>query len=107
MRRGPRHEAADLFDTSDWSPALRTQVANNLRILSAYRYPPYNGRLVLFRAVTRPLLHSHLPDLGWRGCVEGGVTVVDLPGNHQTVTRPPIVRQLAAEFCAALDRAEG
>ncbi|MBS0644021.1 MAG: amino acid adenylation domain-containing protein [Proteobacteria bacterium] len=107
MRRGPRHEAADLFDTSDWSPALRAQVANNLRILSAYRYPPYNGRLVLFRAVTRPLLHSHLPDLGWRGCVEGGVTVVDLPGNHQTVTRPPIVRQLAAEFCAALDRAEG
>ena len=92
------HRAEDMFDTSGWSDELIAHVNDNLCALAAYRYHPYPGHLVLFRAGTRPLLHSHLPDLGWKDYVHGGVEVIDLPGNHDTIMKPPIIHQLAQIF---------
>jgi arthrofactin-type cyclic lipopeptide synthetase C len=95
-----------LFNVRGWTPALYAHVENNLRILEAFTYEPYEGELVLFRARVRPLLHAHSPDLGWRS-VARAVQVITLPGNHHTLMTEPHIHRLAAslkEVALAADR---
>jgi thioesterase domain-containing protein len=40
--------------------------------------------------------------LGWGDAVKGGVDVVDVPGNHQTLLHQPYVQVLADHLTAAL-----
>ena len=99
---GQLPRADDLFQTSHWSPALRAHVENNLRILSAFHYGPYPGRVTLFRARVRPLLHAHLPDLGW-GSLASETRVIEAPGNHHTMTEEPHIRIVARKLRAVLE----
>ena len=55
---------------------------------------PYNGDVVLFRAMEssfgwRPR------DLGWGRFIDGRVTLLDVPGNHLSMMRDPHVESLA------------
>jgi thioesterase domain-containing protein len=67
---------------------------------------PYAGRLTLFRATdVRPELLA-VPELGWQGLARAGIDVLDVPGDHDTVTSEPNAPALAERFEAALRAAE-
>jgi thioesterase domain-containing protein len=97
--------AREIFDVSAWPPELIVQANTNLRALARYRYGPYDGRIVLFRARTSPLFHSHGREFGWRAFARGGLEVVDLPGSHGTVTTEPHVQVLARALRESLEQA--
>lgn len=98
--------ATDVVIAPGWPDTLRALVQDNLTAVGSYRFPPYDGDLVVFRARTRPLYHSLLPDLGWSRCVRGRIRVVNLPANHQSLMRPPAINHLAVAFRRALDEAQ-
>lgn len=100
----PLH-AGDLFDVSAWPETLRRRVDHHLRLIEVFEYQPYDGDLVLLRARVRPLLHAHSRDLGWSG-IGARVRVVDVPGNHVTMTQEPHVRVVAARLREVLEGAE-
>ena len=60
--------------------------------------PTYPGDAILFRATDL----SDFPgvridrDLGWRRLIKGNLEIVDLPGNHLGILRPPNVHIMAA-----------
>jgi amino acid adenylation domain-containing protein len=91
-----------LFDVSGWSPALKAHVDNNLRLIEQFRYGAYQGRTVLFRARVRPLLHAQAPDLGW-GHLVPDLRVINVPGNHHTMTVEPHVRTVARRLREVLE----
>jgi amino acid adenylation domain-containing protein len=105
VRRRRGATVGEIFDVSSWSPELVARANANLRALATYGYGPYDGRIVLFRARTRPLFHSHARDLGWRTFARGGLEVVDLPGDHHTITWEPQVRALGQRLRDVLEQA--
>ena len=99
--------ADDISNTTARPDDVRAQMIDYLRALAEHRYRPYPGRAVLFRARTRPLFRSHSPDIGWSKLVLGGLEIVHLSGNHETIVYEPYVHELAREFRAAMDAAAG
>lgn len=67
-----------------------------------YRPHSYPGRIVLFRARTRPPHETAACDLGWGELGRGGVEIRDVPGDHHTMSVEPNIRELAASFSACL-----
>ena len=94
-----------LFDVSQWSPALYALVENNLKILGAFAYQPYDGNIVLFRARARPLLHPQTWDLGWQPLARG-VRVIPAPGNHHTLMLEPHIQHVARGLGAVVRASE-
>jgi thioesterase domain-containing protein len=79
----------------------------NFLAQSRYVPRPYPGSLVLFRAADETVRAGADPSLGWAGLAEGGVTVLDVPGDHVAIMKPPGVRVLAEALCSVLDGGEG
>ncbi len=71
-----------------------------------YKPREYHGRITLFRALSRPLLHSLEPDLGWGKIARGGVKVIATPGTHLSITQEPQVKILADKLQVCLDKLE-
>jgi thioesterase domain-containing protein len=94
----------DLFDTSQWPPALYAHVENNLRALDAYRYGTYAGSVTIFRARVRPLFTDHTNDLGW-GSIAAEAHVIDVPGNHHTMMTAPHIQVVARALRMTLEAA--
>lgn len=70
-----------------------------------YKPKPWPGQLTLFRATIQP--DPRLPrDLGWTPLAEGGVQVIDLPGDHDLVFREDNTRVLADKLQARLEQAD-
>ena len=82
---------------------FRKCMETNFHAFQSYSPGPYAGRLVLFRAKMRPLLHGFTPDLNWRQVVTGGVEVIQVPGNHGSILQRPNVDLLATQVQAVLD----
>jgi thioesterase domain-containing protein len=62
-----------------------------------YKPKPWPGVLTLFRASVQP--DPRLPlDLGWTPLAEGGVQVIELPGDHDLVFREDNTRVLAEKL---------
>ena len=74
------------------------------RRLYAYRPRGYDGRVMVVTARARPLFGAFDPDLGWKRMVPGALSVVRVPGLHQTFLREPYVRQVAEEIRRLLQR---
>ena len=47
------------------------------------------------------------PSLGWSGLATGGLEVVEVPGCHYTLLRPPHVEALAGRLAGLLERGAG
>jgi len=73
------------------------------RALNGHRPRPYPGRLTLIRAAATP----GEPALGWGPLAGGGVAVRVLPGDHDSLLRPPAVGALAEAVGRAIAGAEG
>jgi thioesterase domain-containing protein/acyl carrier protein len=108
LGRPARSEAAteveELFDVARLPEHFRTMMEEHYRALRAYVPGVYPGRVTLFRARVRPLFRLHGPDLGWGPFARGGVEVIVIPGNHETILKEPHVRALAARLRARLRR---
>jgi len=66
---------------------------------ASYKPRRYAGRVVLFRAASRPAgVYDPLPT--WKSVARGGLDVVVIPSDHLGLIQEPAVRQLAV----ALDR---
>jgi thioesterase domain-containing protein/acyl carrier protein len=85
---------------------FRRLLAAHYQAMRDYAPRPYRGRVTLFRARVRPLLRLHGRDLGWGKLAAGGLEVVTVPGNHETILKPLHVQHLAAALLAHLGRAQ-
>jgi thioesterase domain-containing protein len=72
--------------------------SDHLAAVYAYRPCGYDGRVMVVRARARPLRGPFDPDLGWKRMVPGAVSVVPVPGSHETFLREPYVRTVAEEI---------
>jgi thioesterase domain-containing protein len=84
-----------VFGAANLPEHFRHLMAVHYQALRDYVPKVYPGRVTLFRAQTRPLFRSHGRDLGWRGLAAGGLEIIDVPGNHETILKEPRVQFLA------------
>ena len=94
-----------IWDVDGIAPAIRRVMENNLQLFFDYIPKPYPGRIMLFRARARPLLHSLDRDLGWGKLAAGGVEIIDLPGSHANLLREPSMRVIAERLVERLSSA--
>jgi thioesterase domain-containing protein/acyl carrier protein len=98
-------EVGEFFDLTRMPDLFRRQLENHYRILRTYEPQSYRGRVVLFRARTRPLLRLHGKDLGWQKLAKAGLEVIVVPGNHESMLKEPHVGHLAARLTDCLRQA--
>jgi len=104
---GIRPDVASMFDVSNFQPEQVSLYDAHIRALRAYRPAPLPVPITLIRADAQLLSHLALDQtLGW-GELAAKVQVRVVPGNHQTITAEPFVRQLAQTLSAELDAAQG
>ncbi len=74
-----------IFDMKKKTETERALLAAHLTAFVKYQPGPYSGRITVFRAKVRPLLHSLEPDLGWSHVCVGGIDVKNVPGGHKNI----------------------
>lgn len=72
-----------------------------------YRYRPYQGDVVYFRAADARVGRLFARSFGWSDIVKGDLRVYDVPGAHLEMTRDPGARVIAEHMAWTLDRVEG
>ena len=89
-----------------FGPLLPRSVFDNswsrIGALQKFSAPSYPGKVVLFRAADVPVLHGGDESMGWDDIVEGGVEVVFVPGDHESMFRKPNLQFLSQRFRQAL-----
>jgi amino acid adenylation domain-containing protein len=99
---GIRPDAASMFNLSD--PEQIAIFETNLRAIRSYCPTSAAVPITLFRAKSQLLSHLALDSsLGWRDFTRGDVRVHILPGDHESITAEPVVRQLAKLISVELD----
>ncbi len=66
----------------------------NLAALQRYAPRPYDGDVVLFRALDDPDADFSDPTMGWSASVNGRVEVIDAPGTHNSLVHDPVFGEL-------------
>jgi len=91
----------EMFDQQELPDTHRKLVIDQLD--AYYRYHPvaYGGRILLFWARCRPLLHSLAPDLGWTLYAGDGYRRIIVRCNHDNILDAPH----AGAIATALDQA--
>ncbi len=79
----------------------------NVRAIERARLEPLPLRAVQFRAMTQPPEAQGRRALGWDLWIAGPLEIVDLPGGHEDLLRPPYLEALAREMTARLAPAVG
>jgi thioesterase domain-containing protein/acyl carrier protein len=99
-------DAVDIIDYADQLPLHRRKLIEaHALALKNYLPKPYSGQVTLFRAQARPLLKTYDPEIGWRKLVSGQqLNIVDVPGSHEGMFKPPYVQTLAQELRTYLDK---
>jgi amino acid adenylation domain-containing protein len=70
----------------------------------AYQLQPYQGTAVLLRPSKQSLRSSEDPAAVWSQWILGGVEVREIPGDHGSITKEPLVRHLAEHLRISMDR---
>lgn len=86
---------------------LEAFIAANVLGVQAYRPKGYPRRLTVVRAEDNSFdsPRSIATGLGWSGIADGGLDLIEVPGDHITILDSPWVTRLGAELRAAIDRA--
>jgi amino acid adenylation domain-containing protein len=104
--RTPPDDIRDLLGMWRYPDHEVDRLRQDIDVIRAYRFTPYDGAIHVFRARTRELRHRQPEaDLGWSRVAAGPLTVETVPGSHDSMLRLPFVRTLAARLDAALERA--
>ncbi|HEX6745675.1 MAG TPA: amino acid adenylation domain-containing protein [Longimicrobium sp.] len=111
---GVEAQVAYAVDHGVFPPGVTADVA--LRYLRAgirhseakqrYELRPYPGPITLFRSLDGHGDGDADPTLGWGPLAEGGLEIVDVPGNHDLILQRPHVQVLAGLLRASLDGAQ-
>ena len=76
-----------------------------IRAWRRYEAKPYPGRITLVRAQVQSPEAPTEPDMGWGRLAQGGVDIVDTPGDHLTMMAEPLVAELARHILGCLEPA--
>jgi thioesterase domain-containing protein len=95
-----------IFGAEGLPDDFRQVLQVNYQALREYTPKRYPGRVTLFRAQTRPLFRWHGLDLGWAKIASGGLDIIAIPGNHETILKEPRVHVLALALKEHLQRAQ-
>lgn len=81
-------------------------VLANERAVDAYRPRPYAGRIMVFRAADTFLDSQEAirSGLGWAPVAQGGLDLVDVPGDHMSMLEAGNVDTMARHLAQALSR---
>jgi amino acid adenylation domain-containing protein len=74
-------------------------------MISDYKLKPYDGKIVLFKALDE-IVSSSSPDpyMGWnRYCSAHNITLIKIPGNHNTLFKEPYIAITAAQIKKCLE----
>jgi amino acid adenylation domain-containing protein len=77
--------------------------ASNLHAMRSHAPAPYRGRVTLFRAADAADSEALTT---WDELVMGGITLNEVPGDHNSILREPNVRVLAAQLSSCLHEAD-
>ena len=102
----PLHSLHSWLDLEHLSDQRRSLIETNYLAWQSYLPRAYPGRVTLFRARTRPLLHSLSPDLGWAEIAREGVDIRIIAGHHWSIMVEPNVQNLADQLRTCLKEAE-
>jgi thioesterase domain-containing protein len=82
----------------------RLRDIEELNYLAAKKYVPhkYDGQMIFFCAQEEVSVAETLT--GWQHVVAGGVEVIYVPGDHQTMIKEPHVQHLAEQLMKVLQR---
>jgi thioesterase domain-containing protein len=81
---------------------FRETVTTNLQALLSYVARPCPVHILFFRAQERDAFTATDPSSGWLNLAEGGLTILDVPGNHITMSFPPNVQVVADHLREAI-----
>jgi thioesterase domain-containing protein len=106
LARHVRNNAASEKTTEDKTELLRRALTGPITARYLESRPTYDGPTLLIRAMdhTDQLGTSFdlVPDLGWRGLLDGPVTTADAPGDHLGLLARPETADLIRDFLARL-----
>jgi thioesterase domain-containing protein/acyl carrier protein len=105
-RASSQADMQSVFPGQTFPEPVRRLLAAQYQALRDYVPRAYPGRVTLFRARTRPLFRLHAPDLAWGPLAGGGLEIFGVPGNHETMLKPPHVRELADALLLRLGQAQ-
>ncbi|MEL7406243.1 MAG: amino acid adenylation domain-containing protein [Cyanobacteria bacterium J06558_2] len=90
-------------DTNKISETLQQVQVANIRARDAHMPQAYSGRVTLFRASQRFPGFYYDPKLGWGDLAQGGMEIYEIPGNHTSIMKSPV---LAKQLKICLDKAQ-
>jgi thioesterase domain-containing protein/acyl carrier protein len=100
--------SADVIDYADMLPPHRQRLIEaHSRAINSYQPQPYDGRVTLFQAKAKPLLHNLDGEYAWRCFGKGERVRIVVPGSHEGMFQQPRVEKLAAELRQQLHMARG
>jgi thioesterase domain-containing protein/acyl carrier protein len=102
-------EEAGLAERLDVGEARRLArvIEANVEALYAYRPVPLDTRVLFFRAAERRTVDPPRPELPWIELGRGGTETVVVPGDHESMHRPPHVAEMAGHLRRRLDATRG
>jgi acyl-CoA synthetase (AMP-forming)/AMP-acid ligase II/thioesterase domain-containing protein/acyl carrier protein len=86
--------------------AMQQVLEANREAVEAYVPKPYPGRVVLLLSSEAPDRSCYDGRLGWSEMASGGLEVLVVPGNHDTLFSEPHVKVLAEKLRTCLQRAQ-
>jgi thioesterase domain-containing protein len=101
-----RNVAAQPTDGTGLTEILDRVMNASLHAAATFVPQPYSGSALLFRAGTRSPEVYDDGSSGWTPVVGGGITVVDVAGDHETLFVEPNVRAVASRIAAALEECD-
>ena len=103
-RDGINDNINNLPDNPENLPKSLQQVQEaNSKAYQAYVPQVYSGRVILFRASDRPPGFYYDPQLGWGDLPAGGMEIYEIPGNHTSIMKSPV---LAEKLRICLDKVQ-
>lgn len=108
----PEDQVAYAIERGVFPPGLNLEAAMcyvraseiNTNARDLYSPRPYTGPITLFRALKGHVLRCPDPTLGWKEIAQGGLEIIDVPGEHDTFIERPYVEELARKFREHMDR---
>ena len=90
-------------DISEIPEALQQVQKANIEANKNYTPSVYSGQVILFRASERPPGFYFDPQLGWGDLAAGGMEIYEIPGNHTSIMKSPM---LAEQLRICLEKAQ-
>jgi thioesterase domain-containing protein/acyl carrier protein len=99
-------DVKEIFGGRELPESFQRLLEIHYQAMREYVPRPYPGRVTLFRARVRPLFRLHGRDLGWKKLARGGLDIVTIPGNHESLLKPPHVQVFADRLLSQLRKAQ-